>query len=200
MTTPKRSFRHGWRLGPLSFVALLLIASGVLRFLGGPAAAIAKEVADLSATENAETARQCEPPPDLAEVLEALSTREARLKDREAYVAERSARLAEAEQEIERQIAALVAAENQLEQTLTMASTAAEDDVARLTAVYENMKPKEAAILFETMSPEFAAGFLGRMRPDVAAKVVEGLSPDSAYSISVILAGRNAEAPTNERR
>jgi flagellar motility protein MotE (MotC chaperone) len=57
------------------------------------------------------------------------------------------------------------------------------------------MKPKDAAALFETMEPEFAAGFIARMLPDSAAKVMSGLDPKVAYTISVILAGRNASAP-----
>ena len=47
----------------------------------------------------------------------------------------------------------------------------------------------------KAMEPDFAAGFLGRMRPDAAAAVMAGLTPETAYSISVILAGRNATAP-----
>jgi flagellar motility protein MotE (MotC chaperone) len=56
------------------------------------------------------------------------------------------------------------------------------------------MKPKDASLLFERMSPDFAAGFLGRMRPDAAAAIMSGLPPELGYSISVLLAGRNADA------
>jgi flagellar motility protein MotE (MotC chaperone) len=45
------------------------------------------------------------------------------------------------------------------------------------------------------MDPDFAAGFLGRMRPAAAAGIMAGLSPQKAYTISVLLAGRNAQAP-----
>ncbi|NHX27768.1 hypothetical protein HA397_27890, partial [Escherichia coli] len=86
------------------------------------------------------------------------------------------------------------AAEDSLRATLTLAETAAESDLARLTAVYENMKPKDAAGLFEQMSPDFAAGFMGMMRPDAAAQIMAALDPATAYSISVVLAGRNARA------
>ena len=48
------------------------------------------------------------------------------------------------------------------------------------------------------MEPSFAAGFLGRMRADVAAAILAGLEPDLAYSISVELAGRNADVPREE--
>ena len=87
------------------------------------------------------------------------------------------------------------AVEAKLSATLSVADGAAEKDLARLTAVYEAMKPKDASALFETMAPEFAAGFLGRMRPEAAALVMTGLSPKAAYGISVLLAGRNALVP-----
>ena len=91
--------------------------------------------------------------------------------------------------------AELKTAEEELRAVLALADGAAEGDLARLTAVYESMKPKDAIPLFEKMAPEFAAGFLGRMRPDAAGAILSGLPPDSAYSISAILAGRNATAP-----
>ncbi|MEZ5673973.1 MAG: hypothetical protein R3D81_01625 [Thalassovita sp.] len=78
---------------------------------------------------------------------------------------------------------------------MAVADQAAERDIGTLVAVYENMKPKDAAPLFEEMDPNFAAGFLSRMKPEAAAGIMAGLSPNVAYTISVVLAGRNAEAP-----
>lgn len=192
----RKTLKRG--VGPLSILAVILGVSCILRLAGGTGQAIAKEVGNIRSGANGLSEPQsCEPPPDVATVLDALEARESQLEEREAYHATRSSALAEAQKEIERQLAALVAAEQALEETLALADNAAEDDIGRLTTVYENMKPKEAARLFETMAPAFAAGFLGRMRPDAAAKVVEGLSPEVAYSISVILAGRNADVPKN---
>ena len=51
------------------------------------------------------------------------------------------------------------------------------------------------SVAHEEMEPSFAAGFLARMRSDVAAGIMAGLKPETAYTISVILAGRNAKAP-----
>lgn len=197
---PKLSFlrrqRLGVSFGPLSVLAILLLVSSILRFFGGPAAAIAKEMNEIRSVDTDFGERmQCEPPPDIAAVLDALVDRETRVGEREEYFAKRSVALAKAEAEIDAKLSELMQAETELEATLAMAATAAEDDVSRLVAVYENMKPKDAARLFETMSPTFAAGFLGRMRPDAAAKIVGGLAPDIAYSISVVLAGRNADVP-----
>ena len=100
-----------------------------------------------------------------------------------------------ADQAIQKKLVDLQQAEQKLLATLSLADGAAEADVTRLTSVYEQMKPKDAAALFETMDPTFAAGFLARMKPEAAAGVMAGLSPEAAYTISVVLAGRNGEVP-----
>ena len=94
-------------------------------------------------------------------------------------------------------MAELVEVEAALRETLSLADGASEADLSRLTSVYEQMKPKEAAALFETMDPAFSAGFMARMRPDAAAGILAKLSPQAAYSISAILAGRHALVPKN---
>lgn len=108
----------------------------------------------------------------------------------------RQAALDEAEKSVRAQMAELAEAEAELNKTIALADGAAENDVSRLTSVYESMKPKEAARLFEAMAPEFAAGFIGRMQPEAAAAVMSGMSAEAAYSVSVLLAGRNALAPS----
>jgi flagellar motility protein MotE (MotC chaperone) len=130
----------------------------------------------------------------LGTLLKTLQEKQARLSAREEAQENRQRALDDAAQRIDDRLAQIAVAEQQLRETLALSNNAAEDDLARLTTVYENMKPKDAAALFEAMKPEFAAGFLGRMRPDAAANIMAGLKPDFAYTISVILAGRNANA------
>lgn len=193
--TDKPRHRRGTR-GVLWIIALMLCGSAVVR-LGGPVGhAIAGEV--LARADEPENPAPTAPPTgDIAIILSELQAREARLAERESALDARLQALAVAEEQISKNLSALQAAEEELAATMALADTAAEDDLSRLTAVYENMKPKEAAPLFETMDPQFAAGFLGRMRPDAAAAIMAGLEPNKAYAISVILAGRNAAVPTN---
>jgi len=190
--------------GALILIAGFFLASGLLRLGSGTGSAIAREIGSLS-SENAiskgtETATPlaCESGEDIGELLASLKVREARIATQEASLADRRQALAVAEVGVKKNLAALVEAEQKLKATMALADTAAEDDLSRLTAVYENMKAKDAAKLFEEMDPQFSAGFLGRMRPDAAAAIFAGLTPAKAYSISVILAGRNAEVPTEK--
>jgi flagellar motility protein MotE (MotC chaperone) len=187
--------------GSIALISGLLIASACVRILTSAEAAFAQAGSSgalFSQMAQDTPAPQAEPRPDrlaMNSLLEALQRREATVTERETDLNIRAKALDVAQVEIERRIGALEAAEKRLEATLSVAQTASEDDLAKLTSVYENMKPKDAAALFEAMEPDFAAGFIARMRPDTAAKVMSGLNPQVAYSISVILAGRNANAP-----
>ena len=132
----------------------------------------------------------------LAEREEALDAREAamdaRMGEAETVAAARMAEVDEARAELRAMLGELEAAEARLDAAIARASGAAEDDLARLTSVYESMAPKDAGALFETMEPGFAAGFLGRMRPEAAAEVMAVMTPERAYAVSAIIAGRNA--------
>jgi flagellar motility protein MotE (MotC chaperone) len=132
---------------------------------------------------------------ELSALITALTAREAIVVERERQIEMRMQALSIADAEIEKRLVTLVETENSLRSTLSLADEASEKDILRLTSVYESMKAKDAAALFEEMEPNFAAGFLGRMRPDAAAAVLAGMSPQVAYSVSVILAGRNANVP-----
>lgn len=185
--------------GSVLLISGLLVASAGLRLATSATQAFAADGSELALpVVPADRLAAAEPPKaeQITTLVKALQAREARVADQELEIQVRTKALAVAKEEIERRIKALEEIEEKLRNTISLADEAAEDDLARLTAVYENMKPKDASALFEEMDPQFAAGFLGRMRPDSAAKIMTGLSPQVAYSISAVLAGRNAGVPT----
>lgn len=190
-----RKYRRRGR-GTLTIIVALLLASGILRLGLVPSEAFAIGTADEFAPEMAETDMTCGPGDLPAALMQALRAREERVMAREAQLADRLQALALAEAEIEEQLVALAEAEASLEAVLTIAEFAAQDDLDRLTTVYENMKPQDAAALFAQMEPAFSAGFMGRMNPTSAAAIMTNLQPEQAYLISVVLAGRNASVPT----
>lgn len=200
--------------GSVLVIAMLLISSATIRLATSANSAIAQDGQLPNATMPAkQTVSQAEAEmpkyaeksggsaaeitnrDDVSSLIGALSVREKQLVEREKALEMRLRALAIADAEIEKRIVSLTETEQALRATLSLADEASEKDLLRLTSVYESMKPKDAAALFEEMEPNFAAGFLGRMRPDVAAAILAGLSPQVAYSISVILAGRNATVP-----
>lgn len=188
--------------GPLRFILVCFVASGLIRLgIAGPA--IAEQYAALGpevtgpGTDEVPHAAGCMPNGDADELMQAIASRAQSLDQREAYINNREAALAIAETRIAEQLQSLQGAEEQLAATLSRADSAADEDVARLTAVYEQMKPNAAAAIFETMDIDFAAGFLARMQPQYAAGILSAMPADLAYSVSVVIAGRNAGAPRN---
>lgn len=185
------------RVGTISVIITLFVASGLIRMIdsGG---AIAQEMGGMRTYLEPEVVHdvaEVETDAEMSALLTAIRNREQQLAEREAYIDRRQQTLNVAETRIEEQMNALRQAEEQLAATLAIADNAAENDVSHLTEVYERMKPAEAAGIFETMDIDFAAGFFSRMRPDSSAAIMAQLPSDLAYSISVVMAGRNARAP-----
>jgi flagellar motility protein MotE (MotC chaperone) len=178
--------------GALIVLALLFASSGALR-LGTDLGAALAAISDMPTADLPAEPATCEALP--AALAQALKARGDALTAREAIIADRMAALELAEAAIEKRMAELAAAEEELKKTISIADGAAEQDLGTLTSVYEAMKPADAAKLFAAMAPEFAAGFLSRMQPASAAAILAGMTPEQAYSISVLIAGRNALAP-----
>lgn len=186
------------KFGSLLLISAIFVTSALVR-IGSDAGQVFAKGQDIEmVSERADqNAASCEPPKDLRRLLKIFQEREDRIAQQESLIQNRIQALAVSDAELSKKTAELIRVEESLRATIALAQTAAEDDLTRLTQVYETMKPKDAAALFEEMDADFAAGFIGRMTPDSAAGVMAGLTPESAYTISVILAGRNAEVPKN---
>ena len=126
--------------GALVILALLLASSGALRIGVDVGAAMANSTEPLV---QAPKPQSCAEPP--AALAKALQTRESEVRAQEVAVEDRLAALALAEEAISKRMAELSAAEDDLKKTLQIADGAAEADLTRLTAVYEAMKPADAA-------------------------------------------------------
>lgn len=178
----------------LTLLMAVLLLSGLARIVS----------AGLSNLPDGEKAREltdarallCPPSDEVAALLGQIAGRDAELTARETGVALREQDIAVARQEIEGALTRLSDAENSLAARMQQSSTASDADIDRLVAVYEGMKPKDAAVLFEAMDAGFAAGFLSRMRAEAASALFSNLSPEKAYALSAIMAGRNANAAT----
>ena len=174
-------------------VGLFAISAGIRAAIGADAALAVDATQEMM--QPVAELETCGPNDTPASLLAALQAREERVAARELQLEDRTQALRVIEAEISEKIDALAQAEASLTAVLAIADTAAENDLSRLTAVYENMKPQDAAALFEQMEPAFSAGFMGRMAPEAAALIMTNLAPETAHLISVVLAGRNASAP-----
>jgi flagellar motility protein MotE (MotC chaperone) len=177
-------------IGGLALIAACFVASAGLR-LTESGWALAEE---LAAAEQA--ADEPAPAAETDALLAAIREREAALDAEAARLADRAQTLKVAETKLAEQLAAFEQAQKNLEATLAMADQAAEKDLARMTAVYESMKPDDAAKIFDRMDTGFAAGLLARMRPEIAADVLTAMNADAAYAVTLTIASRNSGVPT----
>lgn len=186
--------------GTVASLVLLLVASATIRLFSSTEAVRAATPSDSKAAsviESTSSETDTGPKSNSTPLLRAFEAREKRLDNKEKEIEERLRDLSIAEQALESKLERLKTAEAELRETLSLANSAAENDLNQLTTVYENMKPKVAAAVFQEMDTDFAAGFIARMNPESAAAILAGMDPQSAYTISAILAGRNANVPKN---
>lgn len=184
---------RGLRRAAVAVIVALLLVSALARIVSaGLAVMPAKD--EVGAIDG--PSLLCPPSEEVGLLLEQIGRRDTVLQEREEALALREQDVAVARQEVVASLARMEEAERRLEDRMQMSRTASEADVARLTEVYEGMKPKDAALLFASMEPGFAAGFLGRMNAGAASAIFGNLPPDSAYALSVHMAGRNANAAT----
>ena len=188
------------RRSPLIVIAGFLLISAALRVglhTGNAIAAISDEVEPDIQQINAPIAVAGPPDKALEEMVSAIQNKSKSLRQREEAIASQELALNLSLQALDAKISELKQAEKDLLELISVSQKAARSDIENLTSVYASMKPKDAARLFEEMDSEFAAGFLGQMNPEDAAGIMAGLTPQKAYAVSVLLAGRNANAPTD---
>lgn len=178
------------QLGGIGLIVVCFFGSAALR-LTDDNWALAQGIGEAARGDGA----AAQPPKDGDALLAAIQERQAQLDAEEKRLADRKQALDVSEAKLREQLAAYDKAQGDLQKTLAMADQAAEKDIARMTTVYEAMKPAEAAKIFEKMDVSFAAGLLARMRPESAASVLAGMSPETAYAVTLTIASRNHGVP-----
>lgn len=180
------------RSGLLVTLGLIFAASVVLR-LG---TLDLRLVSTAEASDPEPHASDVGPTAPIRAALDEVTALRDRLAEREAAVEDRERAIEAAQLLVEERLAVLEAAELRLQALIQTSDSAAEADLARLTEVYQTMEADQTAALFAQMDPNFAAGFLTRMTPAASGAIMAELDPTIAYAISVVIATRNAGAPT----
>ncbi len=173
-----------------ALIVLAIIFSG--SFLGR-LAVMASDIADAASqpapmeTTHATDAQLCVD----GELAEAVRARTVALDAEETALSERKAKLAVYDSQIEKRLSELEGVNDNLRATMDEHRATQNADIAKLAAIYEGMKPKQAGDIINEMDPKFAAGLLAAMNAEQAAQVVATLDSKKAYLISIILANRS---------
>lgn len=68
-----------------------------------------------------------------------------------------------------------------------------EADVDRIVALYQAMKPRDAADVIASLPEAFAAELLIRVAPDVGARIIAEVEPERAAILTTYMGARSAE-------
>ncbi|MFV0386986.1 MotE family protein [Paracoccus sp. (in: a-proteobacteria)] len=103
----------------------------------------------------------------------------------------RKAELAEAEASLTRKLVELKGQKSGIQSRRAGASAAIRSDIDRLIAVYDQMKPAEAAVILTNLPPDFAAEILMRVQPETGARIIAAVEPRKAALLTAEMGARS---------
>ena len=141
-----------------------------------PTAAILAKEAGISPTE--------------LRVLQSLGERRGQLDSREQAIDTQSKLLSAAELKLDAKIKALTALKAELQGLVTTAGTQQKEEANRLVAVYEKMKPKDAAPIMASLDDKVRLPVAAQMKPQILASILANMPPAEAKKLTEKLAER----------
>lgn len=139
----------------------------------------------------------CTDIPEAVDLAALLDLRAQRLERFKAELARQRADIAVAEGTLTlklRQLKALRDAEGAGRGAMRQAVS---DDIDRLVAVYDQMKPAEAAAILSNLPPDFAAEILMRVEPGTGARIIAAVDPGQAAILTTHMGARRV-APAKD--
>lgn len=173
---------------------ILLPLIGVVLAL--PAAYAAVQRHDIAASlfafaEPAPLMEGCADVPEAVALAEVLRDRALRIERYQADLARQKAELADARAQIEDKLIQLQALKTDLRSRDTGRGQAVQQDIDRLVAVYDQMKPAEAAAVLSNLPTEFAAEILMRVQPESGARIIASVEPRQAALLTARMGARS---------
>ncbi|RNF32911.1 MotE family protein [Paracoccus methylarcula] len=173
---------------------LSLLALG----FGLPAAALlwdaqAYRLSDLFAAfaEPTGLMRGCTDIPEAVALAETLQTRSLRIERYMGSLEEKKAEIVRAEAALRDRLAELKAQKATLRSRRDGTSQAVRSDIDRLVALYDQMKPAEAAAILTNLPSDFAAEILMRVNPETGARIIAAVEPRQAALLTAEMGARS---------
>jgi flagellar motility protein MotE (MotC chaperone) len=145
-----------------------------------PTAAILAKEAGMSPTE--------------LRVLQSLGERRGQLDSREQAIDTQSKLLTATELKLDAKIKALTALKAELQGLVATTSTQQKEEANRLVAVYEKMKPKDAAPIMASLDDRVRLPVAAQMKPQTLASILANMPPAEAKKLTEKLADRYTRA------
>ncbi|WJS83326.1 hypothetical protein [Paracoccus sp. TOH] len=161
----------------------------ILSFLGGvlvlAAAAQAVMLMDGASrlranAEPAELMAGCSDVPEAVALADTLRERALRIDRYMQEIERRKAEIAFAEKQLTGKLVELRKLKQQIDRNDRGQAQAQTEDIAQLIAVYDQMKPEQAAMVLSNLPPDFAAQILARVQPETGARIMASVEPGQA--------------------
>lgn len=133
----------------------------------------------------------CTDVPEAVVLAEELRDRALRIERYMAALEVRKTEIAEAEATLRQRLAELKAQKDGSRNQRDTASSAVRTDIDRLIAVYDQMKPAEAAAILSNLPADFAAEILMRVQPQTGAKIIAAVEPRQAALLTAQMGARS---------
>jgi flagellar motility protein MotE (MotC chaperone) len=132
-------------------------------------------------------------------ILERLTERRTEMDARARDIEMRENLLKAAEKRVEARVAELKALEGQVTSAADARDKAELDRFKNIVAMYENMKPKDAARIFDRLDLKILVNVSTQMNPRKMSEVLAQMSPDAAERLTVELASQATGSKNNPK-
>jgi flagellar motility protein MotE (MotC chaperone) len=129
-------------------------------------------------------------------ILERLSDRRQQLDRRDEDLAMRENLIKAAEKRVEAKVAELKALEAKVKSTLNQRDESEAKRFNGIVAMYEKMKPKDAARIFNRLDLKILVDVATQMKPATMSEILAQMSPEAAERLTVELAQRASSQNT----
>ncbi|MDT1063150.1 hypothetical protein RM190_14830 [Paracoccus sp. CPCC 101403] len=174
---------------------LLQLAGGVMALAAAvQAVSLAGGLSRLSAhAEPAALLEGCSDVPEAVALAQTLHQRGQRIERYLQDIERRKAELASAESQLTQKLVELRRIRQQLRDQDQTAGQVQTDDIARIIALYDQMKPEQAAMVLSNLPPDFAAQILVRVEPQTGARIMASVEPGQAAVLTSYMGALRAK-------
>lgn len=137
----------------------------------------------------------CTDVPEAVALADELNKRSLRIERYMGSIEVQKAELAEAKLSLQEKLAELKAQKSSIQTRRKDLSESVVQDITRLVALYDQMKPDEAAAILTNLPSDFAAEILLRVRPETGARIIAAVEPRQAALLTAEIGARSVRKP-----
>ncbi|SNT73126.1 MotE family protein [Paracoccus seriniphilus] len=141
--------------------------------------------------ESGELLQGCTDVPEAVALAEELRDRALRIERYMRSIEDRKTELAKAEESLTARLRELKAQKSRIRARQDSASSDVRSDIDRLVALYDQMKPDQAAAVLTNLPADFAAEILIRVRPEAGARIIAAVEPRQAALLTAQMGARS---------